>query len=102
MFDFLRPRRRMALPVTGRWDPSLDLSVLPGCAGCGAAHPLALRPVPLDADHCPRCGAAVAAPRQGVPASVTGGWTIAFANWTHAAARGLIAVAVRLRALSRT
>lgn len=99
MFSSLRPRRRTSLPVTGRWDPSLDLSVLPGCAPCGGPHPMALRPVPLDTDHCPRCGAAVAPPRSGVAASVTGGLWIAFANWTHAAARGLVALATRLRSV---
>ena len=101
MFEFLRPRRRIGLPVTGRWDPSLDLTVLPGC-GCGAPHPLAMRPVPLDTQHCADCGEPVAAPRENVSASVTGGFTIAFANLTHAWARGLIALAGRISNPGRT
>lgn len=91
----------VSLPVTGRWKPSLAMAVLPRCAGCGAAHPLASRVV-VDPDHCPACGADAAPVREHVPTSVTGGWWIAFANFTHALARALLALASRISDRTRT
>ena len=56
--------RQMRKGLNGRfhWEPSLTRQFLPGCGNCGHRHPLAMKPVPLDIEHCPKCGASIAAP----------------------------------------
>jgi hypothetical protein len=57
-----RKHVKKGLPARGHYEPSLRQVFLPGCGNCGHNHPLAMKPVPVDTTHCPRCGAAVAAP----------------------------------------
>lgn len=56
--------------------PELTMTTrfLPRCGNCLAPHPLARRPVPIDEDHCPDCGAKVAGPGREVEvkAALTG------------------------------
>lgn len=76
------------LPAAGSWEPYLTVAFLPGCRGCGAVHPRAMKP-PRDLDECPSCGKPVGQTRtKEVPAALGGlqGW---LANLFLAIGRGL-------------
>ena len=58
-----RPKtRRVNLAPQLKLEADGAAIVLRGCRRCHAAHPRALKPVPVDTDHCWQCGAAVAPP----------------------------------------
>jgi len=42
---------------TGYFEPSAATQLLPGCKACCGKHPLAMKPVQLNTDVCPKCGA---------------------------------------------
>lgn len=93
------PKRRFVRADAGsHYEPFCAATFLPGCAGCGAPHPLAHRH-PVESETCPGCGAPVQppAPTRMTRAKFTGGGVAgAFVRLCFWAGAQLLKIARRL------
>lgn len=62
--------------------PTLQVQVYRGCRACHAPHPLAMRPPPVDTDHCPACGEPVTPVE---PARDVSAWIMGAGLWPRVA-----------------
>lgn len=81
--------------VPGRWETSLSHTLYPGCRNCGAKHPLAMKPIPLDATACPKCAEPVQPPSKTVIVPTRPSLSVYLANACNAAARWLLSLKKR-------
>jgi hypothetical protein len=75
--------------------PELAVRFLPGCRGCGAVHPEAMRP-PVLTDHCPGCGMALAPEAAPIAAAVRPDLRIWAANLLLALGRAILKLSKRI------
>lgn len=67
--------------VGGYFEPEVTHTFLPGCRGCGTAHPLAMKFV-ADKTVCPTCGELAGSPGQSVTqrGALGGGFSVRLAR----------------------